>query len=192
MITNGYSTLGSPVLLNLPLLLLHLIIDRSQTQTKPILSPPLSLRAHTSAWLISPHTSPSFVLWITLWLLNRHKLMAQYLSPNNRVSGWIEARPGSRVAAVADGGGQIPDDAVLEEARVALTCSMALHHTRGCTLTLGTALFGATLSWLPKAPPWPSDSERINLDVADPLTCHFEEEEKEERQVLYIYIFSIY
>ena len=121
-----------------------------------------------------------FLLPFSGSLLNHHKLMAQYLLPDNWVSHTIAA---STVVAMADGGSRMPDDAASEVATVALTSSMVLKGTRGCNLTVGISLCGATLTWPPKAPPWASATARTKLHVANPLTRHYEEE---ERQVLYL------
>ena len=53
------------------------------------------------------------------------------------VSDRIGARPGSTGLAMADGGALMPDDAVSEEATVALTSSLVLQGTRGCTFIVG-------------------------------------------------------
>ena len=93
------------------------------------------------------------------------------------------------MVTLPDGRDRIPDDGVLEEATVAVTSSMLLKGTPNCTLTLGMFLFGPTLSWPLKAPPWTSG--RTKLEVADPLLRHSEEEEQ-ERQVLYLSIASFF
>ena len=168
---NGYSTLGVPVLLN-PL---------SSSSYSSITDIDTGTNAnHPLSFSFSQFPSLPFLLSISRSVINRHRLMGQYLSPNNWVSDRIRARPASTVAAMADGGALMPDDGGLEETTVALTSSRVLQGTCGCTLTLGMALFGAT-------PSWPCG--RTKLHRADALTPHTEEgEEEEEKQVRYLSI----
>ena len=188
-------------------------VTHTETHTTTDLDLSFSLHVRAcAAWLISSLPSPSFLhnpvstsitngytLGVGVPLLlnppssssyrSTTSFMGQYLLLHYPVSHRVGSRPGSSVVTVADGGGRLPDDSVFEEDTVVVMSSMVLEGTRGCTLTLGMSVFGSTLSWPPKAPPW--TSRRTKLDVPD-LPLRRSEEEEEERQVLCLSLASFF
>ena len=100
-------------------------------------------------------------------LLHRYKSMAQCPLPDNRVSDMIGARPGLRVVVIADSIVGMPDDAILEEGTVALTSSMVLQGTSGCTPYLVISPLGDTLSSLPPPPNLKKEGSTIFFNCKD-------------------------